>query len=116
AQGIVSDIIGSDEVDAPELHNTPLVHFLNLRGDTSSSANIWKKARRVLVYYLRLLGYAMRARPKIFHLLWHNKFLVFDRTVVMGFYRLLGKRLVLTAHNVNVGKRDGNDSVWNRTS
>ncbi len=115
-QGIRTDFIGSDEVDAPELHGTPLVHFLNLRGDNSADANFLKKSLRVLVYYSRLLGYAMSARPRIFHLLWHNKFLFIDRTVVMWFYKLLGKRLVFTAHNVNAGKRDGNDSVWNRIS
>ena len=32
----------------------------------------------------------------------------------MTFYRLLGKRLVFTVHNVNVRKRDGNDTLVNR--
>jgi glycosyltransferase involved in cell wall biosynthesis len=32
----------------------------------------------------------------------------------MLYYRVLGKKIVLTAHNVNAGKRDGNDSVLNR--
>jgi glycosyltransferase involved in cell wall biosynthesis len=31
-------------------------------------------------------------------------------------YRLLGKRIVFTAHNVNAGKRDANDSLANRLS
>ena len=31
-------------------------------------------------------------------------------------YRLLGKRLVFTAHNVNAAVRDGNDSFLNRWS
>src|SRR6185295_19829196 len=30
------------------------------------------------------------------------------------FYRLLGKRIVFTAHNVNTEARDGKDSAWNR--
>ena len=34
----------------------------------------------------------------------------------MLYYRLLGKRIVLTAHNVNAGKRDANDSLRNRLS
>lgn len=116
ANDIPFDFIGSDEVNSPELRRNPLVHFLNLRGDNSPDANLIKKVIRVLVYYLRLFGYAMSARPKIFHILWHNKFVFFDRTVVMGIYKLLGKRLIFTAHNVNAGKRDGNDSVWNRIS
>jgi len=34
----------------------------------------------------------------------------------MLYYRLLGKKIVFTAHNVNAGKRDSNDSWFNRIS
>jgi glycosyltransferase involved in cell wall biosynthesis len=34
----------------------------------------------------------------------------------MLYYKLLGKRIVFTAHNVNAGKRDSNDSWLNRLS
>ena len=34
----------------------------------------------------------------------------------MLYYKLLGKRVVFTAHNVNAGKRDSNDSWLNRMS
>ena len=34
----------------------------------------------------------------------------------MLYYKLLGKRVVFTAHNVNAGKRDSNDSWLNRLS
>ena len=33
SRGIHVDFIGSDQIDGPELHGTPLVDFLNLRGD-----------------------------------------------------------------------------------
>lgn len=115
-QGVVQDFIGSDDVNAPELHGTPLVNFLNLRGGQSAAAGPVQKVTRVLAYYWRLLAYAATARPKVFHILWHNKFDFLDRTLVMGFYKLLGKRLIFTAHNVNAGKRDGCDTVWNRIS
>ncbi len=32
----------------------------------------------------------------------------------MLFYRLLGKRIVLTVHNVNAGRRDSKDTPLNR--
>lgn len=115
-QGVAQDFIGSDAVDSPELHGTPLVNFLNLRGDQTLEAGALQKVIRVMAYYWRLLAYAATARPKIFHILWHNKFDFLDRTLVMGFYKLLGKRLIFTAHNVNAGKRDGCDTVWNRIS
>jgi D-inositol-3-phosphate glycosyltransferase len=48
--------------------------------------------------------------------LWNNKFPLFDCTVLMLYYKLLGKHVVFTAHNVNAGKRDQNDSWLNRMS
>lgn len=115
-QGVAQDFIGSDSLDSPELHGTPLVRFLNLRGDQSENAGFVAKSIRVLGYYLRLLRYALTAGPRLFHILWHNKFEFLDRTLVMGVYKLLGKRVVFTAHNVNAGRRDGRDTIWNRIS
>src|SRR5205814_6504204 len=108
--------IGSDELNVEEVINDPLVRFLNLRGDQSPAANPVAKVRRVLMYYARLIAYARTAKPKLFHLLWNNKFELFDRTALMAYYKLLGKQIVFTAHNVNAGKRDLNDSWLNRLS
>ncbi|MDR3458984.1 MAG: glycosyltransferase [Verrucomicrobiae bacterium] len=114
AAGATFDFTGSNEVDAPELHGDPRVHFYNLRGDQSVDASLPKKAARVLVYYWRLARYAATAQPKVLHILWNNKFEFFDRTLLMLYYRALGKRLVLTAHNINAGERDAADSYFNR--
>lgn len=114
--GTAVDYIGSDDVDAPELHNTALVNFLNLRGDQREDVSILKKLVRVTVYYGRLFKYARKARPNIFHILWNNRFEWFDRTLLMLYYRLLGKKVVFTAHNVNAGKRDETDTALNRAS
>jgi glycosyltransferase involved in cell wall biosynthesis len=114
SQGVPFDFIGSDEVDGLELHNSPLARFLNLRGDVRPSASIARKVLRVLTYYGRLLRYATVATPKVFHILWNNKLEFLDRTFVLLFYRLLGKRIAFTVHNVNAGQRDGNDNLVNR--
>ena len=114
SKGIRVDFIGSDQLDSPELHTTPKLRFLNLRGSTSPDASIAEKTRRVLLYYARLIAYAATARPRIFHILWNNRFEYFDRTFLMIFFRLLGKKIVLTAHNVNASRRDGTDSLLNR--
>src|SRR5438105_10416857 len=114
SEGISVDFIGSDDLNVPEVVTNPRVNFLNLREDQRSEASAMAKLRRVSKYYLRLFGYAATAQPKLFHILWHNKFELFDRTLLMLYYKLLGKRLVFTAHNVNAGKRDGNDSWLNR--
>ena len=113
-QGISVDFIGSDKLDAPELHRTPLIAFLNLRGDQNEDAPLLRKVVRILTYYARLASYVPRSQAQIFHLLWNNKFEHFDRTALMLYYRLFGKRIVFTAHNVNARKRDGCDSWLNR--
>src|SRR6266480_751326 len=116
SEGISVDFIGSDDLDVPEVVTNPRVNFLNLRGDQRSAASRMAKVRRVSKYYLRLISYAATAKPKLFHILWNNKFRLFDRTLLMLYYRLLGKKVVFTAHNVNAGKRDSNDSWLNRIS
>jgi D-inositol-3-phosphate glycosyltransferase len=70
----------------------------------------------VLAYYWRLISFSAGAKPKIFHILWNNKFQLFDCTLLMLYYKLLRKRVVFTVHNVNAGKRDSNDSWLNRLS
>ena len=116
AQGIATDFIGSDKLDALELHRSSLLTFLNLRGDQSEDAPFRRKIARILTYYARLANYAARSRARIFHILWNNKFEHFDRTLLMLYYRLFGKRIILTAHNVNMRKRDGRDNWLNRLS
>jgi glycosyltransferase involved in cell wall biosynthesis len=114
--GVSVEFIGSDDLKVPELLNNPRVNFLNLRGDQRPEARSLAKVLRVLKYYARLIWYATTARPKLFHILWHNKFQFFDRTLLMLYYKLLGKKITFTAHNVNAGKRDSNDSWLNRFS
>jgi glycosyltransferase involved in cell wall biosynthesis len=116
SKGVLVDFIGSSALDSPELHNSPLINFLNLRGDQNEQANISKKVTRILAYYIRLIKYAAVAQPSIFHILWNNKFELIDRIVLMVYYRLMGKKIALTAHNVNAAKRDSRDTLVNRAS
>lgn len=114
--GIKLDFIGSDDVDGPELASRPSIRFFNLRGNQSSKASLPTKILRVLLYYTRLLKYSATSSAKLFHILWNNKFELFDRTLLMLYYRCLGKKLTLTVHNVNANERDGNDSLINRAT
>jgi len=116
SQGIFVDFIGSDELSVPAVVNNSRVTFLNLRGSQRADASPFSKAWRVLKYYIHLIIYAATAQPKLFHLLWNNKFELFDRTLLMIYYRMLGKKITLTVHNVNARKRDSNDSFLNRLS
>jgi Glycosyltransferase len=114
--GISLDFIGSDDLSVPELLGNSQVNFLNLRGDQCPEASPMAKALRVLRYYAKLIIYAATSKPKLFHILWNNKFELFDRTLLMLYYRMLGKKITFTAHNVNAGKRDLDDSSLNRVS
>jgi glycosyltransferase involved in cell wall biosynthesis len=108
------DFIGSDELDSAELHRSPKLRYLNLRGSQREDAGLFAKIGRISFYYARLIWYATTAKPRLFHILWNNRFLVFDRTVLTCYYKLMGKKIVLTAHNVNQAGRDLNDSLLNR--
>lgn len=116
SRGMCLDIIGSDEVDCPEMHSTPKLTFLNLQNGRRRDTSLVSMMYKVLIYYALLLRYAAIAKPRIFHILWNNKFQLLDRTLLMGYYKLLGKQVVLTAHNVNAGKRDSTDSLLNRVT
>lgn len=114
SRGVALDLIGSDELNCPEFRGQPGVTFLKLRGDQRPDASFVKKVSRVSMYYAKLIRYAATAKPRLFHILWNNRFESFDRTLLMLYYKLVGKRIVLTAHNVNAGRRDAKDTFLNR--
>jgi len=114
SKGAALDLIGSDELDFREFRSKSGVNFLNLRGSQRPDVSFVRKVFRVAMYYVKLIRYAARAKPRIFHILWNNKFELFDRTLLMLYYRLLGKRIVFTVHNVNAGRRDCEDTRLNR--
>ena len=114
AQGAAPELIGGNELDYPEFRNHQELRFFNLRGDQNPGAGFKVKASRIVKYYGKLIHYAATAKPRIFHVLWNNKFELFDRTLLMIYYRLLQKKILLTVHNVNAGRRDARDTWINR--
>jgi len=113
-KGVAVDMIGSDEEDSPELHVTPNLRFLNFRGRQNDADKFSAKLSQLLRYYARLYRYALRSKPKTYHILWNYKLEYVDRTLSMMYYKLLGKKIALTAHNVNQAKRDRQDTLFNR--
>jgi glycosyltransferase involved in cell wall biosynthesis len=114
--GFDVDFVGSDDLEDPELRRSPRIRFLNLRGDMNPGVSPARKLMRVLRYYARLIAFAATTAAPTFHILWNNRFEYFDRTLLMFYYRALGKRVVMTVHNVNVGRRDGHDGPLNRAT
>jgi glycosyltransferase involved in cell wall biosynthesis len=116
SQGVQLDFIGGDALDSPELRACPNLNFLNILPDLPCQASVFRKILRLAAYYVQLIHYARRARPRIFHIFWNGKLELFDRTLLMLYYKALGKKIVLTAHNVNGARRNGNDSALNRAT
>jgi D-inositol-3-phosphate glycosyltransferase len=114
SKGVALDIIGSDELDFPEFRGASDIRFFNLRGCQRRNDGLAAKVLRLCTYYARLIRYAATAKPRVFHVLWNNKFEHFDRTALMLYYKLLNKKIMLTAHNVNLGKRNLKDTPLNR--
>ena len=111
---ITVEFIGNDEMQQYEIGNHKHIEYLNLRGCQNENVGMIKKVARIIRYYFRLMKYSVQTKSRIFHILWLNKFVHFDRTLLNAFYKILGKKIVLTAHNINEKERDGNDDWLNR--
>jgi D-inositol-3-phosphate glycosyltransferase len=114
SHGVSLQVVRGDELDNAELPASSRLKSLNICANSQPSVSYLWRAWRLLVYYVRVIAYAAVAEPKIFHILWNGKFEYFDRTLLALYFKLLGKKIVFTAHNVNAGKRDSNDSLLNR--
>jgi hypothetical protein len=77
---------------APSCTLLRILRFLNFRG---SQKNMLTSREVVEVAGLlrKLIRYAARSKPKVLHILWNNKFEFFDRTLLMLYYKLLGKKI-----------------------
>lgn len=116
SKGAQLGVIGSDSLDFPEFHTVKGISFLNLQGSQRPDVSSLRKLIRLSIYYIKMISYVARSKAKIVHILWNNKFELFDRTLLMLYFKLLKKKIVLTAHNVNKRKRDSKDSYLNRAT
>jgi len=114
ALGFEVDFIGNDKMQHEKAVKHEKVHYLNLRGDQDPEAPLLDKIRRLTAYYFKLIKYVATTDSQIFHILWLNKFIYFDRTLLNLYYKLLGKKIIFTAHNINDKERDGGDTLLNR--
>jgi glycosyltransferase involved in cell wall biosynthesis len=112
--GVSMNVVGSDAEDNRLFHCHPNLSFCNLRNNRRSEHTFCGKFAGWLRYYWALIQCVAGTGSQLVHILWNNKFELFDRTILMLGYKLLGKKVVRTAHNVNQARRDGNDSILNR--
>jgi len=116
-RGVRIALVGNDELaDTPDVGNVR-VAFHNLVGGLNPDAGLLAKARRVLIYYVRLLAFVARTDARLFHILWFRKFPLAERILLTAYLKLLGKKLAFTAHNVDDQARDGRRGTFtNRLS
>jgi D-inositol-3-phosphate glycosyltransferase len=86
---------------------TDRVEFHDFFGTPDPDAGPIRKVWPVLRYYGRIIAFATRTDARLFHILWFRKFPSIERTLLNGYFKLLGKKLVFTAHNVDDRARDG---------
>lgn len=112
--GIAVDVVGNTEMNSCEMCGFGNVKLLELYATQKPGRSQFRKLLSCIAVYARLISYAVNRSPETFHILWDYKFPFFDRTFLLLYYKLLGKKVVFTAHNINQAERDGIDSLWNR--
>ena len=101
------EVIGSDEFVNDQMLGLNNVEVFPIQQPNRPGTPGYQKILRLAATYLRLLAYAIRTESRIFHILWLSKVELIDTLVLLPVFRLLGKTLVFTAHNVDAAERDG---------
>jgi glycosyltransferase involved in cell wall biosynthesis len=114
--GLRVELIAGDDLTDADFGHPRTLRVLNYRVTNRAGDSVATRLRRLASYYIKLIAYAWRSRAPVFHILWNNGYDTFDRVVLMLYYRLLGRVVCLTAHNVNAGARDNRDSFVNRAT
>jgi D-inositol-3-phosphate glycosyltransferase len=109
ARGVDVACVGSDELAGYRPGGSGSLEFHNLVG-SQAPTGLMGKIWRVLRYYGRLLVFAARTDAELFHILWFRRFPRFEGTLLNVYFKLLGKKLMFTAHNVDDQARDGKRS------
>lgn len=78
--------------------------------------SLYKKVWYRIKYYAFLVKYLLGHRKRIIHFQWLDRIKFLDRLIIPTIAWLRGHKIVYTVHNINAGKRDGNDSLFNRYS
>lgn len=105
------DVVDSD-ASATLFTPYPNVRHFNFMGDNISPQSFLQKVLRVSRYYVRLLRYVFHSTSSVFHIQWDNSFFLFDRTLLLLLYRVRGKKILYTVHNVDRQLRDANRSSF----
>jgi glycosyltransferase involved in cell wall biosynthesis len=106
------DCIGGDEIVDVEALKSRHVVFHNFIRGQEAGRSLPQKFLGFLAYYRRLAAYAVRSDARVFHILWFRKFPQLEGILLTTYLKMLRKRLVFTAHNVDGRARDGTATLW----
>jgi glycosyltransferase involved in cell wall biosynthesis len=106
-KGVAVALIAGDELASGHDPDSDGLEVHNLIGRQHPHDGRLAKVWRVLRYYGRFVVFAARSDARLFHILWFRKFPYLERTLLNAYLKLLGKKLLFTAHNVDDQVRDG---------
>jgi D-inositol-3-phosphate glycosyltransferase len=116
-RGVRVVLVGHSELAAAADAGNGRVDFRNMVGSLDRDDGLLGKTWRVFTYYARLLAFTARTDETLFHILWFRKFPLAERLILIAYFKLLGKKLVFTAHNVDDQARNGKRETFaNRLS
>ena len=95
--GLKIDLIGDDRHD--NLEFSPNVALLNFRGSRDPRACISAKLWRLLRFYARCLAYMWKSDTDVVHIQGF-RFYFLEGVILVSLYRMFGKTIVYTAHNI----------------
>jgi glycosyltransferase involved in cell wall biosynthesis len=75
------------------------VKIINLRGEHTEDVSKYAKFKRVLKYYFKLIQFLIFSKIKVVHIQW-LRFNFIDGVALSLFARMIGKKVIYTAHDV----------------
>jgi glycosyltransferase involved in cell wall biosynthesis len=108
ANGMRIELVGGrEEMLGPGDVRGGSVALHDFVGKQDPHASQIMKIARVCAYFVRLFVFAAVTDARLFHILWFRRFARLERILVVAYLRLLRKKVVFTAHNVDDRARDG---------
>jgi D-inositol-3-phosphate glycosyltransferase len=116
AQGLHLQVVGCDELaDAPCVKNSN-VQFVNLKGDHAKGRSLVYRLYWIVRYYCKAALFIAGSSARVVHIQWPYKLVFFDRTLFTLFFKVIGKKVLLTVHNVDQAARDNRQTWSNKFS
>lgn len=102
------------DLSAPLFAKFEKVKFHSAFRYQKKGSSLLKKSRNIIRFYFIQSGHLLTKKTQVIHFQWLSRFYITDRILLPVLARLKGHKVVLTVHNVNAGKRDNNDTYYNR--